>query len=304
MTERTLVPRPLIGKNTVTPMDIFSKVVYWVLWGDLIIYALSMLVLPVYMLITSLKADNLECMYNPFGLPAKLNWSNFSEIFVIIDEQLEDSVGSMFAVSFLTSVLTPLIGTFFTACFAYVEAKYEFFGRRFFFALGIAIMILPIVGSMPSAMQINKALGVYDNLFLNILTSPVGCFWGTNFLLMYGAFKSIPWDYAEAAQIDGAGRYRIFFDFYLRMALPQAVVLMVLGFMGTWNDYGTYLVWLPSTPNISYGMYLFNLRAGAYRVSLPELMAGFTMVMIPTVILYACTQKIINRKFMVGGLKG
>ena len=165
-------------------------------------------------------------------------------------------------------------------------------------------MILPIVGSMPSAMQINKALGVYDNLFLNIITSPVGCFWGTNFLLMYGAFKSIPWDYAEAAQIDGAGRYRIFFDFYLRMALPQAVVLMVLGFMGTWNDYSTYLVWLPSTPNISYGMYLFNLRAGAYRVSLPELMAGFTMVTIPTIILYACTQKIINRKFMVGGLKG
>ena len=112
------------------------------------------------------------------------------------------------------------------------------------------------------------------------------------------------WTYAEAAQIDGAGRYRIFFDFYLRMAMPQAVVLMVLGFMGTWNDYSTYLVWLPSTTNISYGMYLFNLRAGAYRVSLPELMAGFTMVTIPTIILYACTQKIINRKFMVGGLKG
>ena len=304
MTERKKVPKPLIGKNTITPMDVFAKAVYWVLWVVLIIYALSMLVLPLFMLITSLKENNLECMYNPFGLPAKLNWSNFTEIFVIFDERLEVSVASMFAVSILTSVLKPLITTFFTACFAYAEAKYEFIGKKFYFSLGIVIMILPIVGSMPSAMQINKALGVYDNLFLNILTSPVGCFWGTNFLLMYGAFKSIPWDYAEAAQIDGAGRYRIFFDFYLRMAMPQAVVLMVLGFMGTWNDYSTYLVWLPSTPNISYGMYLFNLRAGAYRVSLPELMAGFTMVTIPTIILYACTQKIINRKFMVGGLKG
>ena len=154
MTERKQVPKPFIGKNTVTPMDVFAKIVYWVLWGVLIIYALSMLVLPLYMLLTSLKADNLECLYNPFGLPAKLNWSNFSEIFVIFDEKLEVSVGSMFAVSILTSVLKPLLGTFFTACFAYVEAKYEFIGRRFFFALGIIIMILPIVGSMPSAMQI------------------------------------------------------------------------------------------------------------------------------------------------------
>ena len=304
MTERKMVPKPLIGKNTVTPMDVIAKIVFWLFWVFLIIFALSMLVLPLFMLLTSLKADNLECLYNPFGLPAKLNWSNFAEIFVIFDEKLEVSIGSMFMVSILTSVLKPLINTFFTSCFAYAIAKYNFIGRRFYFSLGIIIMILPIVGNMASAMQINKAMGTYDNLFMNIITTPTGCFWGTNFLLMYGTFKSIPWDYAEAAQIDGAGRYRIFFDFYLRMALPQAVVLIVLGFMGTWNDYGTYLVWLPSTPNISYGMYLFNLRAGAYRVSLPELMAGFTMVTIPTIILYACTQKIINRKFMVGGLKG
>ena len=84
------------------------------------------------------------------------------------------------------------------------NGEYEFIGRKFYFSLGIVIMILPIVGSMPSAMQINKALGVYDNLFLNIITSPVGCFSGTNFLLMYGAFKSLPWDYAEAANLPRA----------------------------------------------------------------------------------------------------
>lgn len=304
MSDKTLIRKHRTAKSVMTPMDVFSKTVYWLLWAILAIYALSMLVLPIYMLLTALKADNLECVFNPFGLPEKLVWSNFTEIFQIFDERLNVSVGSMFFVSIVTSVLKPLLGTFFTCCWAYAEAKYEFIGKRFFFSLGIILMILPIVGNLPSAMQVNKALGVYDNLFLNIITSCSGGFYGTNFLLMYGAFKSIPWDYAEAAQIDGAGRYRIFFEFYFRMALPQAVVLMVMGFMGTWNDYSTYMIWLPSTPNISYGMYLFNQRATAYRVSLPQLMAGFTVVMIPTIIIYACSQKIINSKFAVGGLKG
>ncbi len=304
MKNQTMLVNRRAGQSNMSAMDVFGKILYWALWAILVVYALSMLVLPLYMVITALKADNLECIFNPFGLPEKINWSNFTEIFEIFDERLEVSVGSMFFVSIITSVLKPVLGTFFTACWAYAEAKYNFIGKKFYFALGIILMILPIVGSLPSAMQVNKALGVYDNLFLNIITSPSGGFYGTNFLLMYGAFKAIPWDYAEAASIDGAGRYRIFFDFYFRMALPQAVVLVVMGFMGTWNDYNTYMVWLPSTPNISYGMYLFNMRASAYRVSLPELMAGFTMVMIPTIIIYACTQKIINSKFAVGGLKG
>ena len=292
----------MLKKYSVT--DIVSLALYWIFWVCLIIYAVSMVVLPIYMLITSLKLDNLECVYNPFGLPEQPTWSNYKEIFVIFEERLEVSVVGMFGVSILTSVLKPFLGVFFTTLFAYVEAKYEFWGRKFLVSLGIVIMILPIVGNLPSAMQINKLLGIYDNLFLNIITSPSGCFYGTNFLLMYGAFKVLPWDYAESASIDGAGNYTILFCIYLRMALPQAVVLFVLGFMGAWNDYSTYLVWLPSTPNISYGMYLFYQRANAYRVSLPELMAGFTVAMLPTVILYCCTQKIINSKFAIGGLKG
>ena len=284
--------------------DMVSLVVFWFLWAALILYALSMLVLPLYMLGTSFKADNLECMKNPLGFPKRLNWDNYNQILTIFDEKMDVSIASMIGVSVLTSVLKPFLGVFFTTLFAYVEAKYDFFGKKFYFNLGIVLMILPIVGNLPSAMQINKALGVYDNLFMNVITSPVGCFYGTNFLLMYGAFKVIPWDYAEAAFIDGAGHYTVLFRIYLRMALPQAVVLFVLGFMGTWNDYSTYLVWLPSTPNISYGMYVFYQKANAYRVSLPQLMAGFTIVMVPTIAIYCATQKIINSKFAIGGLKG
>ncbi|MFR2943981.1 MAG: hypothetical protein ACLTKZ_02125, partial [Lachnospiraceae bacterium] len=85
--------------------DAISVVLYALLWIVLILYAASMLVLPLYMLNTSLKADNLECIYSPFVLPESANWGNFKEIFVIFDEKMEVSVAGMFSVSILTSVL-------------------------------------------------------------------------------------------------------------------------------------------------------------------------------------------------------
>ena len=79
--------------------DIISAVFYRLFWVVLIVYAASMLVLPLYMLNTSLKADNLECIYNPFGLPESITWGNFKEIFVIFNEKMEVSVAGMFAVT-------------------------------------------------------------------------------------------------------------------------------------------------------------------------------------------------------------
>ena len=207
-------------------------------------------------------------------------------------------------VSFLMSTVPQLLGLFFTTCFAYIEAKYEFIGRKFFFNFGIVLLIIPIVGNSASSMQIRKALNVYDNLFMHIITSPSGCFSGMNFLMLYAAFKVLPWDYAESVFIDGGNSYTVFFRIYLPMVLPQVFAFFVLGFMGAWNDYSTYMVWLPSTPNVAYGMYLFNLRANLFRMTQPELMAGFTIVMIPTAILYIFTQNLITSKLLVGGLKG
>ncbi len=291
-------------KKQFTWVDVLAKAIFWLTWILLLALVVSLLILPIYMFLTSLKADNVECVLNPMGFPKEWKFENYSKILEVFDERMDYSIDSMFFVSIVTSGIKPLLGTLVACIWGYVEAKYDFVGRKFFFSLGIVLMILPIVGATASAMQLQKALGIYDNLFMHILTCCSGGFYGTNFLLMYGAFKAIPWDYAEAAQIDGANPYTIFFSLYLRMVLPQAVVLYVLGFMANWNDYSLYLVWLPSYPNISYGMYLFNQRANAFRVSLPQLMAGFCIVMIPIIIIYLSTQKIIMSKFAIGGLKG
>ena len=295
--------------------DIISKVIQIALNILLIVYCISLLILPLFMLLTSFKADSLECVHNPFGLPGMnfkypeystidFHFENYPKILEIMNEKLSVPIGTMFVNGLLMAILPGALSLFFTALFAYVEAKYDFVGKKFFFNLGIALMIIPIVGNLASAMQLRKFLHVYNNMFMHIITSPVGCFYGMNFLLLYAAFKGMPWDYAESVFIDGGNNYTVLFKIYLPMIMPTLVSLFLLSFMGAWNDYSTYLVWLPDYPNVAYGMYRFTQDADKYLVDLPVLMAGFTLVMIPTIVLYFFTHNTIQSKMMVGGLKG
>ena len=209
----------------------------------------------------------------------------------------------MFSIVF--SVSSCFFSVSLTTMMAYIIAKYRFPGRNAIYTIGIIVMIVPIIGAGPSAMLIKRLLGIYDNMPLLILTGPSCVFSGLNFLLLYGNFKQLPWDYAEAVFVDGGGHYSAFFRMYLPMALPTMAVIFILAFLGSWNDYNTFLVWLPSTPNLAYGLYIFQNKAHAlYKASMPEIMAGFTVVIIPTTILYLASQKLILSKFTVGGLKG
>lgn len=274
------------------------------------IYCISLLIPIVWMLSSSLKSE-IDYALSSFRLPKTLEWSNYVKVFDYLHVPVSTSRGtviydflSLAAFSLTRSTCIPLLVTFVQACCAYVLAKYKFVGNQFIYVLGIFVMITPIVGNLPSAMAVNKALGVYNNLFLNILTAP-SCIFGLNFLILYAAFKGIPWEYAEAAFIDGAGHYTIMLRIMLPMVLPTCAVLFVLSFLGIWNDYTASLIWLPSYPNLAFGLYMFQqgATAGSEGASAPVILAGFAVVMIPTIILYLASQKLILAKFNVGGLK-
>ena len=289
--------------------EVFDKTFKWILWFFIIIYCFSLIVLPIWMILTAFK-DPLEFATNQFGFPRSLNFNNFVGVFEKLEIKILNTgrtynIFGMAGISILYSFGSTAWSVIWTTLMAYVLAKYKFVGSRTIYTVGIIIMIVPIIGSGPSAMMIKRQLGIYDNLLLSILTSPSTCFSGLSFLLLYGAFKSLPWDYAEAVFVDGGGHWSAFLKMYLPMALPTMVVIFVLGFLATWNDYESFMIWFPSTPNLAYGLYLFQGKSRAlYKSSMTEIMAGFTIVIIPTVALYLSSQKLILSKFTVGGLKG
>lgn len=287
-----------------------EKAFVWLLWGLLLVYCVSLLIPLVWMLYTSLKNYS-EYYLNPYALPKKWIFTNYPSVFDKLKVTVTTASGrktygviSMIGYSFLWSTGLSAFTVFVTTLVAYVFSRYEFFGRKFLFALGIFVMITPIVGSMPSAMVVRKALGVYDNFAFMMITAPSTAFSGLHFLLLHAAFKRLPWSYSEAVFVDGGGHYTALFNIMLPLMLPTCVVLFVLNFFGAWNDYSTFMVWMPSYPNLAFGIYTFQNSAASYGATMPEILAGFVIVMIPTAILYLCLQNLIVSKFTVGGLKG
>lgn len=277
----------------------------------LIVYCVSLLIPLAWLLISSFK-DEFGYALRPLGLPDIWYFKNYVEVFSYMNIKVVTAKGTIIFNfldlafnSLVRAVGTPLIFVFFQTICAYTIAKYKFRGSNFIYMLGLVIMILPIVGSLPSSLMIHKALGLYDNMYPLMLMAPAVVF-GMNFLILYSSFKNIPWDYAEAAFIDGAGHWRVMLRIMIPMMFPTCVVLFVLGFLGTWNDYMTVVVMLPSYPNLAYGLYIFQYQAsvGGQGASTPMVLTAFVIVMLPTVALYLAAQKFILQKFIVGGLKG
>lgn len=286
-------------------LDKAVKIVVLVILG---LFCVSLLFPVVWMIYTSFK-DELSYLLNTFSFPKKFYWDNYPVVLKNLSVRVlrADAVivygpVEMIGFSFVLAAGVSFMNVLMPTLISYAVSKYRFFGRNFLFNLGIIVMIIPIVGALPSQMVINKALGIYDNIVPYILTC-AGCF-GFNFVLLYGAWKSLSWSYAEAAFIDGAGHFTVFFRIMIPMQIPMFVTLFVLSFIGSWNDYMTPVVWLPSYPNLAYGMYYFQNEASRLGYGVPTVLAGFVIVSIPTAILFMCSQKIIASEFMIGGLKG
>ena len=293
------------------PVQVVDRIFKYLSITIMVIYAISLIVPLAWMLYSSVKPAD-EFLLAPYQLPKKLAFTNYVEVLTKLEYKttiegvgtVVFGLGNMFTYSIIWSIATPFIINFFQMLSSYVICRYNFPGKNFLYALGIFLMIIPIIGTGPASLQIHKALGLYDNFVGRILISGSGAFYGFNFILMYGAWKGIPWAYAEAAQIDGSGNFKTFFYIMMPMMIPTFMVTFVLGFLGTWNDYMTFLTWLPSYPNLALGMYMFQYNIKIYGLGIPAILAGFTFTAIPTVIMYLLGQKTIMTKFNVGGLKG
>lgn len=293
---------------------IADEIIKWVIGIILLVYALSLLIPIYWMLVNSFKGVIQYYQEGPFAFPDSFNFDNYKFILKNMNFTTTSKDGSgtviftlpwMFYYSFIWAFFNTAFCLLIQVMCAYVIAKYRFPGRNFLYSLGIVIMILPIIGSSGAVMLLRKQLGIYNNMTLMILTAPAIAFSGLNFMMLHAAFKSVPWEYAEAVFIDGGGHLRVFLTIMLPMVMPTVWVLMLLGFIGAWNDYSSFMFWMPSYVNVAMGVYRFQylsrLQLGA---EMPQILASFTVVSVPVVILYVAFQKVITANFMVGGLKG
>lgn len=276
-----------------------TPIVFHVVFVLFCLYALTLLIPFFWAFMNTFKTE-IEYINNRAYFPKILDWTNYVEAFTMLSAN-GNNMFVMLINSLWWSVGGTLVALASSTMSAYVVAKYKFFGRGFFYALALVIMMLPIVGALPSQYTVYDALGILDTPGM-LITCANG--FGFNFIVLFGFFSALPWDYVEAAFLDGAGHFRTMFSVMLPLAVPVICSLGVVSFINMWNDYNTPILFLESFPTLSSGLYLYQTATMQHSVDIPMLFSGVIMSMIPVVTLFCFFQNSIMNLSFNGGLKG
>ena len=278
---------------------IATSIVYMIFW----LYTASLIFFMVWALYNSLKSDD-EFFENMNALPTVLRFGNYKDAYRFIEHNEVGFLG-MFINSIWFAGGASILATLSHAVTGYIFAKYNFKGKEVAFSFILFTIALPIVGSLPSMYKVVYTLHLEESpLFL---VTYLGGF-GSNFLIMYAFFNGIDKTYMEAAEMDGASRFGIFFKIMLPLAIGPCVSLFLLTFIAQWNNYETPILFLSMMPTLSSGLYEFSMvmRFPQENITSPQMTfyAGTLLASIPVIILVICFGEKLMTNVNIGGIKG
>lgn len=293
-------------KNTIknNKMNVASSI----LFAILLIYVISFVFQISWALITSVKGS-IDYLENPLGFPSEFHFENYGVAlnnfvetiftptgmkYIYIEDMIFNSLLYAVGCAFFVTV-SPFIVSY--CCARYAKFKIS----SVYVGFVLVCMSLPIIGSQPSELKMLMNLGLYDTMFG--LWFMKCYFMGTYFLVFYAMFKSMSKDYSEAASIDGAGPFTIFFKIYAPMAVKTFSTVMLIQFVAFWNDYFVPMLYMPSHYTLAYGLYKYTWSNKPEISSTPMKMAGCMILFLPIFIIFVSFQKVLIGNISVGGLK-
>lgn len=256
--------------------------------------ALSMLVPFIWMISTSLKTDPEVFTFPPTWLPEAPQWSNYIDAFNVAN------FGRVFFNSTFVATVTTVFALLLNSMAAYAFSKFNFWGRDIIFILLLATMMIPFQITMIPIYLLFRELNLlnsYTGLIAPGIASAFGIFMMRQFMV------SLPDDLIDAARIDGAGEFRIFFQIILPLLKAPLAALGIFTFMGSWNSYFLPLVIITRENLKTLPLFISSLSAGLYVQSWPMVMAATTIATLPIIIVFFSAQKYFIEGMALSGLK-
>lgn len=279
-----------------------EKVAFVIMFVVFALFALSFIFPFLWILMNSFKTKS-EFAKDFMSWPAAWNWDNFARAFAFKNATTKNyTVFQMMGMSIIVAGGGTLATVLTSSCAAYVVAKYKFPGRGLIFGVVIFSMIVPLVGVLPSQIQFMKAMHL-DQTEIGLIFLYSGGF-GSNFLLLYSFFKNLSWTYVEAAKIDGASDFRIFFQIIVPMAKGPIIAVGILSLIGLWNDYFNPSIFLSKKPTIAVGIYYMQQAMLVTKGEYPLFFATIIVTIIPILLVFCLFSKTIMNNTAIGGLKG
>lgn len=271
----------------------------------LCIYALCLLFPYLFALITSFRtmgdisADILHV--------SSFTFDNFLKVFTEFNYPVtlsDGSAGAYFFDGLLVNTILFAVGGAFCAALipcivGYCCARYKYKFSTFIEMMVYVLMAVPIVGSTASEIQVTQKIGIYDSIpgmwFMKC------SFIGMYFLLFHATFRTIPKDYEEAAYMDGAGPFAIFFKIMLPLGKSLFFTAFILQFVALWSDYSAPLYFMPSHPTLALSLLEFSKSSST---STAMQLAACVLLCIPTVTVFTIFTDKFTTNMQAGGIKG
>ncbi|HTO93485.1 MAG TPA: carbohydrate ABC transporter permease [Bacteroidota bacterium] len=260
----------------------------------------ALFVLPLgWMLSVSLQ-DAQGVFAQPFRwIPAHPRWENFAVALGAIP------FGRYFVNTAVITGCVLLLTLFSCSLVAFGFSRIRFRGRNLLFAVCLATMMLPGQVTMIPLYIAYARLGWVDTYLPLIVPAAFGS--PFYIFLLRQFFLTIPREYDEAALIDGAGRFRIYWSVILPLARPALATVALFCFIGTWNDFFGPLIYLnsPEKATVTLGLNMLKSQIiGSGSVQWHVLMAASLLVMVPNIVVFVIAQKQLVRGIQAGGLRG
>ncbi|SHE12634.1 Inner membrane ABC transporter permease protein ycjP [Chlamydia abortus] len=202
--------------------------------------------------------------------------------------------------SIKVTVLTTLVSVLVSCMAAYAFAKIQFKGRNVAFLVVLSTFMIPSQAVLVPQFILYRQLGLFDTHIGLIL---LGSFSVLGTFLLRQFFLGVNNEYLEAARIDGAGHWKIFFTIALPLVRPAIATYGILRFIWTWNDYQNPLIFLRSEKLLTLQVGIRKF-ADAYGEFYSLMMAGSVIAIVPLLLIFIIGQKQVIEGISLGGVKG
>ena len=190
--------------------------------------------------------DSMDTMRNVnFIIPRKFTFSNYSYIFK------ENNLGAAFAMSVFRTVVGTAIGVLCTSMLAYVLSRKDFYFNKLFTVLFVITMYVG-GGMIPEYLLLTRTLHMSNSVWVYILP---GLIWVYNLILMRSFIEGLPMALQEAAKIDGANDFIIWFKVVLPLCTPTIATVALFYAVGQWNSFMDTYLYARDLPTLQYVLY-------------------------------------------------
>jgi N-acetylglucosamine transport system permease protein len=265
----------------------------------LIIWSLLVVLPLLWVLVSSFKTTN-EVLGNPLTWPHHFEWQNYATAWN------ESGIGRFFTNTVIVVGSALVIVMILGAMCSYVLARFRFFGNRFIYYLMLAGLTFPIFLAIVPLFFILQNIGLLNTLPGLIITYVAFALPFTVFFL-HAFFRTLPQELYEAAQVDGAGEWRTFFQVMLPMARPGLISVGIFNFLGHWNQYILPIVLIQGQGAenrwvLAQGLTALAVNEG-YGGDYSGLFAGMTIAMLPVLIVYLAFQRQLQSGLTAGQMR-